>query len=237
MIGNPIRCKSNWIEKGTFKIIIRLHEPIRGDNYFGGNPNLNITSFIISSCSKLELLLDNRNLFQSQQRDKLVKQIQDTVRKIDSSKDVKKYLEDSGIGRVFPSVLSLFQNSTPQKSSKGNSIEDYLYWMMVLNQLVTISSQLRKDVTTIQNHKYLAHQIALLYQCLNQAGDHGIIYKRRIEQMFDTIKGVTESSKVPLLSNEQKDWLVNLTTDIIKDISDFITFKQKLEPLLDYLKA
>ncbi len=40
---------------------------------------------------------------------------------------------------------------------------DYLKHIVMVNQLVALSSQLRHDVSTLNNHKYIAHQIALLY--------------------------------------------------------------------------
>ena len=42
------------------------------------------------------------------------------------------------------------------------------YWaqLSVLNQIVVISQQLRDDVNNMANHKYIAHQLALLYVCM-----------------------------------------------------------------------
>ena len=103
--------------------------------------------------------------------------------------------------------------------------------MNVHNQLVSISLQLQQDIK-LTNHKYMAHQLALLYviillllllllfnnflnfrsfffiyqHCLNQAGGHFIKYKSRVELHFDAIKALTNSSEEPQLTSEQKQW-------------------------------
>jgi len=237
MLEDPLRSRSSWIEGGSYRVQIRINEPLSGEGHLG-TVNLNATSFLISICSKIEILYENSNQMslQSTNASRLLKQLKETIRKIQSSKDDKTYFEESGFARIFPTVHSLLSNISP-RTVKTSSFEDYINSISVLNQLVFMSSQLRTDVINLNNHKYVAHQIALLYQCLNQAGDAGIVYKKRVEQMFDSIKTQTESTTLSLLLPEQKDWLIKLTTDIISDISNFTNFKQKLEPLLDYLKA
>jgi len=98
-----------------------------------------------------------------------------------------------------------------------------------------MSNQLRHDAVHLKNHKYIAHQIALLYQCLNQCGN--LNFKKRVEQKFDEVKVLTEAEKVPQLSLAQQDWLVKLTTDIINEVSSLNYFSKKLEPAISFLKS
>ncbi len=43
----------------------------------------------------------------------------------------------------------------------------YFSYISQLNQVVMMGTQLYHDACVPQHHKYCAHQIALLYQCLN----------------------------------------------------------------------
>jgi hypothetical protein len=53
-----------------------------------------------------------------------------------------------------------------------------------------VSTQLRGDACNPANHKYLAHQIALLYQCLNQVRGESKGFKKRIEAGLHLQSGV-----------------------------------------------
>ena len=51
------------------------------------------------------------------------------------------------------------------------------------------------------NHKYIAHQIALLYQALSYQNLKCGAFKKRIEPKFETIKKITEASTTPVNSH------------------------------------
>ena len=59
--------------------------------------------------------------------------------------------------------------NTPPPSSLGNElsyvvvIAGYFLHLGMLNQLITLSHQLNSDAFNLTNHKYMAHQTALLY--------------------------------------------------------------------------
>ena len=40
---------------------------------------------------------------------------------------------------------------------------DYIGYMNTMNQVISMSRQLRDDVISGNTHKYMAHQVALLY--------------------------------------------------------------------------
>ena len=65
--------------------------------------------------------------------------------------------------------------------------------MSHVHQLLHMATQLRRDASNAQNHKYLAHRIALMYQCLNQVRGESKPFKKRIEEQFETIKRFTET--------------------------------------------
>ncbi|CAG8733107.1 hypothetical protein C2G38_2251814 [Gigaspora rosea] len=129
-------------------------------------------------------------------------------------KDTQTYLSELGLTVLFPrSAKRLVVNNIP--SGKADALAHFNE-MNVHNQLVSISLQLQHDIK-LQNHKYMAHQLALLYQCLNQAGGHFLKYKSRVELHFDSIKALTSNSEVPKLNEEQKEWLSQVTADIVTE--------------------
>ena len=100
---------------------------------------------------------------------------------------------------------------------------DYLTCMGSCNQARTIAAQIRFTLTTwwkndlagyrqdVQggNHKYLAHQVAVLYNSLGQVGPSGTPIRKAIESEFGAIKEMVEKGQ--RLSDHMKNWLVIAT--------------------------
>lgn len=59
------------------------------------------------------------------------------------------------------------------------------------------------------NHKYLAHQVAVLYNSLGQVGPSGTLIRKAIETEFGAIKSMVEDAQQ--LNVEMKQWLVRTT--------------------------
>ena len=74
------------------------------------------------------------------------------------------------------------QQQGQQQQSPG---WEYFTHVSALNQLLHLATQLQRDACIAANHKYLAHQIALLYQCLNQVKGESRPFKKRIEEQFE----------------------------------------------------
>lgn len=79
-----------------------------------------------------------------------------------------------GSGGLFPprgGSASIFSSSRVGSGAFGSGaipaqpmdLSSHLARMNLLNQAVALATQLYKDVNGLQNHKYLAHQVALLY--------------------------------------------------------------------------
>ncbi|GBG69142.1 hypothetical protein CBR_g3841 [Chara braunii] len=98
---------------------------------------------------------------------------------------------------------------------------EYLSHVSQINQILTLGGQLEEDVQRQHNHKYIAHQLALLYQCLNQVRGETKVFKRRIETRFEEIKHQTEQQPAPILSDSCKRWLRQLITDLREVIARF----------------
>ncbi|KAG0239571.1 hypothetical protein BGX31_002643 [Mortierella sp. GBA43] len=100
-------------------------------------------------------------------------------------------------------------------SQAGSFIEAHFRQMSTINQLVSIALQLQNDLK-LSSHKFMAHQVALLYQCINQAGPpFSRLYKSRIEENFNALKEASNLSDEPRLPIELQAWLTGLTTDIV----------------------
>ena len=89
----------------------------------------------------------------------------------------------SGTGRAWRQ-----QRAARHSGGGGGGAWDYFAHVSSLNQLLHMATQLQRDAPIAANHKYLAHQIALLYQCLNAVRGESKPFKRRIEEQFDAVK-------------------------------------------------
>jgi len=239
MHSPPLRQPNFWIHKNSHTVQVRLKEGIHGHSVQNGKSvnDMSLESRILSQLTTLEFLLQREQMSSSeigsQKIDKLLLQIKETARKLHPTKDISQILEKSNIilGVLVPNVAAKL--GYPIKTSKGGgSAEEFLNYIGVLNQLSVMSHQLKYDTETLTNHKYIAHQIALLYQCLNQVGDAGVAFKKRIEQKFEQVKSSTESQKLPLLTKEQQDWLLGVTLDITREVSVWI---KKATPISNYM--
>ncbi|KAL7747225.1 sporulation-induced protein [Sorochytrium milnesiophthora] len=140
-------------------------------------------------------------------------------------KNAANFLQRSGLSSAYPLCAARYESadaSSDAATASGDGtgsvktdVKAYLHSMTVLNQVVTLALQLRHDMT-LTNHKYIAHQIALLYQSLNSTRSELKSFKSKIETQFDAIKAAC-SAQVPdpQLGEEQQKWLTDLTTEVL----------------------
>ncbi|KAF9318665.1 hypothetical protein BG003_010778 [Podila horticola] len=127
---------------------------------------------------------------------------------------LQRYMIRTGLAEMFPKS-SEYLGIDPVIPG-ASFLEAHFRQMSCTNQLVSIALQLQNDLR-LTNHKYVAHQTALLYQCINQAGPLFSKYKARVEEQFNTLKEVSNQSDEPCLTSELQSWLSELTTDIVTD--------------------
>jgi hypothetical protein len=147
------------------------------------------------------------------------------------------HLLDQHMTSLFPELDSVLRTGqpTPSRIEKQAGL-DYFAHISVWNQLLTMSKQLNYDGTHATNHKYIAHQIALLYQCLNHSRGEFKPFKREIEKHFDSIKALTESCSVPMLRADQKEWLHGVTTGITELLTSFPqSMQEQVKPIKSIL--
>jgi len=139
--------------------------------------------------------------------------------------------------------------STAAASAKRNATEAYLAFAATAHQLYSVAEQVRDDAADPSAHKYIAHQIALVYQSLNQFGresaDAVRPLKRRIESRFEEVKSHIESQTAsasttnePLLSNEQSAWIAGVASEAAQFVNAVpACMVERLEPLGSALRC
>lgn len=166
----------------------------------------------------------------------LLQQIETLCKDLDPGKPPQELLEDVGLLETFP---YLYQGlSGEQLEPAGlNPGASYFNYISQLNQVVMIGTQLYHDATVPQHHKYCAHQIALLYQCLNLLQGDTKPVRRLVEARFDEIKQITES-KSPILDVEISNWLQEITWLCREEIKSFPEYiHRKLRPMVDIVQT
>jgi len=223
-LSEPLRRLNYFIYKPGLKVSNRLKDGLCWKHTFQKSAEL------FASCSKLEILLErqmknsnrkvpigtsatisniinneiNMNHEETEIILKLTKKIKELTAQILPNTSLKEFLEVHNLEYLFPAVINHLIESNLYNSFDRS--EEYLRYVNSLNQLVSMSMQLRLDVNSLRSHKFIAHQIALLYQCLNQVGKQVLPFKKRIEERFEDIKAFIESEKSPLLPQEYRNW-------------------------------
>ncbi|KAG5833324.1 uncharacterized protein si:ch211-218d20.15 [Anguilla anguilla] len=135
------------------------------------------------------------------------------------------YLDAVGLSTMFPRVEVYLIHGSPVDMLENPTMDDYFPHIGKLNQLLVLSQQLEDDVRHLGSHKYIAHQLAVVYQVLSSF--RGIlplsILKRDIEANFKQLKMslvTEEGSKVePQLPAYYVSWLLGITHRVISSVS------------------
>ncbi|RUS13461.1 hypothetical protein BC937DRAFT_95279 [Endogone sp. FLAS-F59071] len=201
------------------EIQVHRHEPIIPPP---GSRRKRLGMQVLNGLARLELLLMKDDLLADGRAEKtrtaLASEIERTLTSITAalslhfeSQEVslKKYMQDMSLVTVFP--LSAKRAAANNAAPASKDIHSHFHQMNLTNQLVSIALQLQNDLR-LTNHKYMAHQLALLY-----IGGMYLKYKSRVESRFDDVKALTNSAEEPLLSMELTQWLRSLTTDIVTE--------------------
>eukprot|EP00042_Codosiga_hollandica_P035782 m.268103 g.268103 ORF g.268103 m.268103 type:complete len:144 (+) comp54723_c4_seq17:35-466(+) len=100
-------------------------------------------------------------------------------------------------------------------------ITAYFAQVSTLGQIMVLAKQLQEDVKQLDNHKYVAHQMALLYQCVVQFGGCFKPFKDEIEGQFDNLKEACRAKSKespPKLSPTLIAWLLDMTSRVMNDV-------------------
>ncbi|MEE6519849.1 hypothetical protein FKM82_017614 [Ascaphus truei] len=137
------------------------------------------------------------------------------------------YLDTSGLSVLYPRVEIYIIHERPVDILEKPPMDEYYIHIGKLNQLLVLSQQLEDDVRHLGSHKYVAHQLSVLYKVLSYFnGCLSLdILKRDIEANFKSVKSVLAtnegSRQEPLLPAHLSTWLLDLTQTIITTVSSF----------------
>ncbi|KAM8975070.1 uncharacterized protein RCH25_037260 [Pelodytes ibericus] len=135
------------------------------------------------------------------------------------------YLDMSGLSGLFPRVEIYIIHKRPVDMLERPPMDEYYIHIGKLNQLLVLSQQLEDDVCHLGSHKYVAHQLSVLYKVLSYfSGCLSLdILKRDIEANFKFVKSALNtnegSRQEPLLPAHMLTWLLDLTQTIITTVS------------------
>ncbi|KPP62484.1 hypothetical protein Z043_119326, partial [Scleropages formosus] len=100
------------------------------------------------------------------------------------------YLDAVGLSTMFPRVEVFIIHGSPVDMLEKPVMDDYFPHIGKLNQLLVLSQQLEDDVQHLGSHKYIAHQLSVIYHVLSSF--KGIlplsVLKRDIEANFKNLK-------------------------------------------------
>ncbi|XP_076435942.1 uncharacterized protein LOC143275601 [Babylonia areolata] len=132
---------------------------------------------------------------------------------------LQEYLQRNAVKTLFPSPVDII--SSPPSctlSSERTRFDDYLSCVSQLNQVRSLAHQLQDDVSTCPRPKYLAHQIALLYQSLMLLPQLGSLqrFKKSIEVNFKSVKHIlaTEDQEEDALPEDLRTWVCELCSQL-----------------------
>ncbi|XP_066541922.1 uncharacterized protein si:ch211-218d20.15 [Hoplias malabaricus] len=138
---------------------------------------------------------------------------------------LEEYLDFAGLSVMFPRVEVYIIHGSPVDMLESPPLDGYFPYLGRLNQLLILSQQLEDDVKHLGSHKYVAHQLAVIYQVLNSLRNTLPLtsIKKDIEANFKQMKIslMTEegSKQEPQLSAQYTSWISQLTHNIISTVS------------------
>ncbi|XP_064615546.1 uncharacterized protein LOC135479586 [Liolophura sinensis] len=221
----------------TYKVDIRLHEPLLSH----GITQLEVKVEMLALCEQFEVICRHEvaesskshshprvsNVFHNKATVIMDKMNQIFLKLPQGSPSLQEYLNQTGLEHLYPRLATYIRGANQfSLSTSPGSMEGYFSCMAGLHQVASLAAQINNDARSMTNHKYLAHQMALLYQSLNGVGDSPVIvqYKKMIEDNFKPLKAsliVDKDLNKPILVDEMKTWLMEVTGNLMNFIAGF----------------
>lgn len=221
----------------SFKVDVRLHEPLLGSS----TQNLDLDVELMSLCSQLDMICQKELSKHKQEKIEHGKVSSDFTNKATVVCDrmqqlmlrsgsvntsLQQYIVTKRFDILFPRAAAYMENPSHfNLNQRSEGMDNYYTDLTALQNLSGLSRQINSDLSNLSDHKYIAHQMAILYQSLNNVG-HPLLdpYKKSIEENFKSIKTTlsqeSESGKKQLYP-EQREWFLNLTSGIVNTINSF----------------
>ncbi|XP_005090904.2 uncharacterized protein LOC101847011 [Aplysia californica] len=232
-----------------FKVDVMLHAPLR--DHLGTNSDLRVEVMTLSlqldTLFKQEILshpshkIDHGKTSSSftDKANVVHSHLQQTLAKSHNPKPPEVFLQDSCLDRLFPRVAAyLCQPNQLSISYKKTDVDNYLCQLSALHHTLALAQQIQGDVISQPRPKYLAHQLAVLYQTISAipSGSKSLErHRANIEENFKALKTsiaeITEDEEEEL-SSEVREWVTELCDSIAQVISSLpAEITQELGPL------
>eukprot|EP00041_Stephanoeca_diplocostata_P006800 m.94539 g.94539 ORF g.94539 m.94539 type:complete len:263 (+) comp16547_c0_seq1:240-1028(+) len=104
------------------------------------------------------------------------------------------YMDRARLSTLFPKTRALLDEPPGPLPKSRVMMDTYFQHFAMLNQLSTMAKQIKHEIRNMPSHKYIAHQVAMLYQCLASAGDPMLQVKKKVEARFSDLKDATRSA-------------------------------------------
>ncbi|XP_048744510.1 uncharacterized protein LOC125657784 [Ostrea edulis] len=221
----------------SFKVDVRLHEPLLGST----TQTLDIDVELMSLCSQLDIIcqkeLSQHKLekiehgrvssdFTNKASMVCDRMQQLMLRSSQPNTSLQQYIVMRKFDLLFPRAAAYLENPGHfNLNQRTEGLDNYYADLSSLQNLSALSRQINSDLCNLSDHKYIAHQMAILYQSLTNVG-HALLdpYKQSIEENFKSIKSALSQEREPgvkQLYPEQKEWFLNLTSGIVNTINGF----------------
>ncbi|XP_067372251.1 uncharacterized protein si:ch211-218d20.15 isoform X2 [Channa argus] len=134
------------------------------------------------------------------------------------------YLDMVGLSVMFPRVEVFLIQGSPVDMLERPPMDEYFFHIAKLNQLLVLSQQLEEDIRHLGSHKYIAHQLSVIYQVLSSFRGIQVFseIKKDIEANFKQIKQslVTEESSrhEPQLAAHYITWILEITQSLTSTV-------------------
>uniref|UniRef100_A0A3B5L819 Uncharacterized protein n=1 Tax=Xiphophorus couchianus TaxID=32473 RepID=A0A3B5L819_9TELE len=136
-------------------------------------------------CGQLDLLI-RAQMQQSEILDQMLQCLEHLPKPMPQLED---YLDMVGLSAMFPRVeVFLIQGSPVDMLDRP--LMDYFFHVAKLNQLLVLSQQLEEDIRHLGSHKYIAHQLSVIYQVISSFRGIQVFskIKKDIETNFKQMK-------------------------------------------------
>eukprot|EP00992_Anisonema_acinus_P015170 TRINITY_DN9640_c0_g2_i1.p1 TRINITY_DN9640_c0_g2~~TRINITY_DN9640_c0_g2_i1.p1 ORF type:complete len:339 (+),score=3.47 TRINITY_DN9640_c0_g2_i1:40-1056(+) len=184
------------------KVAIYIDNPL-----WSANVNL-LKPQVLSVCTRLSTAIHRKH-----PKDSLLRELEMLASRAAPNRSSKEFLHWLGLHRLFPEIIRCLDGAIPSMLVDATcTMTGYLALMSYHNQVFEIARLLRKDLTELEDHKYVAHQLVLLHQSVSKCGASLEAFKREIESHFERLKAEIEdfNESRRLLSEAAIAWMSDM---------------------------